>query len=85
MTKPLNERIAIITGAGQGIGAEVATVLAERGATVILSDILADRVEATAAGLRVVQVARDGVSPDPRFATIGDFAEISLVARPKSS
>lgn len=52
MTKPLSDRVAIITGAGQGIGAEVAAVLADRGATVILNDIMADRVEETAAGLR---------------------------------
>lgn len=52
MTHPLRDRVAIVTGAGQGIGAEVATVLAERGATVILNDIMADRVEETAAGLR---------------------------------
>lgn len=52
MTKPLSDRVAIITGAGQGIGAEVAAVLADRGATVILNDIMADRVEQTAASLR---------------------------------
>lgn len=52
MTKPLSDRVAIITGAGQGIGAEVAAVLADRGATVILNDIMADRVEETAAALR---------------------------------
>lgn len=52
MTKPLSDRVAIITGAGQGIGAEVAAVLADRGATVILNDIIADRVEETAAALR---------------------------------
>lgn len=52
MTAPLQDRVAIITGAGQGIGADVATVLAERGATVILNDILADCVEDTAAAMR---------------------------------
>ena len=52
MTKPLSDRVAIVTGAGQGIGAEVAAVLAARGATVILNDIMADRVEETAAALR---------------------------------
>jgi NAD(P)-dependent dehydrogenase (short-subunit alcohol dehydrogenase family) len=52
MTKPLSDRVAIVTGAGQGIGAEVAAVLADRGATVILNDIMAGRVEETAAALR---------------------------------
>lgn len=52
MTKPLSDRVAIVTGAGQGIGAEVAAVLADRGAMVILNDIMAGRVEETAAALR---------------------------------
>ena len=52
MTNPLTDRIAIVTGAGGGIGAEVASLLAERGATVILNDIMADWVEKTAADLR---------------------------------
>ncbi|HQS69325.1 MAG TPA: SDR family oxidoreductase [Novosphingobium sp.] len=52
MTKPLADRVAIVTGAGQGIGAEVAAVLGTRGAMVILNDIMADRVEETAAALR---------------------------------
>ncbi len=52
MTNPLTDRIAIVTGAGGGIGADVASLLAERGATVILNDIMADRVEKTAADLR---------------------------------
>lgn len=48
----LEGRVAIVTGAAQGIGLEVATVLSERGATVVLADILADRVEAAAETLR---------------------------------
>lgn len=52
MVGSLEGRVAIVTGAAQGIGREVATVLSERGATVILADILADRVEAAADSLR---------------------------------
>jgi len=53
MAGSLESRVAIITGAAQGIGLEVAKVLMEQGATVILADILADRVEAAAEALRV--------------------------------
>ncbi|PZU08364.1 MAG: short-chain dehydrogenase [Sphingobium sp.] len=52
MAGALEERVAIVTGAAQGIGREVAAVLAQRGATVILADILADRVEAAADAIR---------------------------------
>lgn len=52
MTGSLEGRVAIVTGAGQGIGTEVAALLSERGATVVLADILTDRVEAAAQRLR---------------------------------
>ncbi|MGF7159238.1 3-oxoacyl-[acyl-carrier protein] reductase [Rhodoligotrophos appendicifer] len=42
----------IVTGAGRGLGAATARMMAERGATVLLVDIDADSVEATASGLR---------------------------------
>lgn len=37
-----NNKVAIVTGAGQGIGFEICRMLAERGAKVILNDIEAD-------------------------------------------
>lgn len=43
----LEDRVAIVTGAAQGIGAGVSRVLAEHGATVILTDI-SDAVKETA-------------------------------------
>jgi NAD(P)-dependent dehydrogenase (short-subunit alcohol dehydrogenase family) len=52
LSQALRDRVAIVTGAGQGIGTEVAGMLAARGAIVVLADIVADRVEAAAAALR---------------------------------
>jgi NAD(P)-dependent dehydrogenase (short-subunit alcohol dehydrogenase family) len=52
MTGILDGKVAIVTGAGQGIGTVVATLLAERGATVILADINGARVEAAAGAIR---------------------------------
>lgn len=50
MAKPLAGRVAIVTGAGQGTGASIATTLAQAGARVAVNDInpdLAERVAAT--------------------------------------
>src|SRR5258707_10771813 len=44
----LNGKVAIVTGAAQGIGVETAALLAQRGATVVLADI-DDRAAAAAA------------------------------------
>jgi NAD(P)-dependent dehydrogenase (short-subunit alcohol dehydrogenase family) len=48
----LKDRIAFVTGAGQGIGAACAEALAEAGARVVVTDIVAPRAEATAARFR---------------------------------
>ncbi|WP_310961195.1 SDR family NAD(P)-dependent oxidoreductase [Nocardioides terrisoli] len=47
----LDSRIAIVTGAGQGIGAGIATKLAAEGATVVVADINEETAQATAAAL----------------------------------
>lgn len=43
--KPLSRRVAIITGAGGGIGKAIADKLAEEGACVVLTDIAEDRLK----------------------------------------
>lgn len=45
-------RTAIVTGAGQGIGKEIARELAEAHATVVIADLNADQAEATAQEFR---------------------------------
>ncbi|MEJ2504599.1 MAG: SDR family NAD(P)-dependent oxidoreductase, partial [Gemmatimonadota bacterium] len=47
----LDGRVAIVTGAARGIGAETARVLAGAGATVFVTDILDDEGRATADAL----------------------------------
>ena len=44
----LNDKVAIITGSGSGIGQATAEVLAERGASVVVADINAETGEAVA-------------------------------------
>jgi NAD(P)-dependent dehydrogenase (short-subunit alcohol dehydrogenase family) len=48
----LQDRIALVTGAAQGIGEATARLFAAQGARVVLADLNAERGEATAASIR---------------------------------
>lgn len=52
MYTPLAGKVAIITGAAQSIGSEVARLMASRGATAIVADVDREGAERTAASLR---------------------------------
>jgi 3-oxoacyl-[acyl-carrier protein] reductase len=51
MTMRLNNKVAVITGAGQGIGKTTAQLFAREGASIIAADINLEQAEATAAGI----------------------------------
>lgn len=73
----LADKIALVTGAAQGIGQACAVALAEAGATVVLADLAADKAEAAAAELRAGQHRALAVAAD-----VGDVAAIDrMVAR----
>ncbi len=50
--KGLNERTALVTGSGQGIGLAIARALAERGARVVLNDVVPATLSGAVAALQ---------------------------------
>lgn len=52
MEQPLQEKVALVTGAGQPLGAAIALGLAQAGATIIVNDLNPDRAERTAQTIR---------------------------------
>jgi NAD(P)-dependent dehydrogenase (short-subunit alcohol dehydrogenase family) len=60
----LDNKVAIVTGAGQGIGAAIAHTLAAAGAKVAVNDINPDRAERTAVSIRDAGGQAVGIAAD---------------------
>jgi NAD(P)-dependent dehydrogenase (short-subunit alcohol dehydrogenase family) len=71
MIYDLSGRIALVTGAGQGVGAGIAAMLAARGAAVAVNDIRAERAEATVAG-----ITGDGGKAMPFAFDVTDYGSV---------
>jgi NAD(P)-dependent dehydrogenase (short-subunit alcohol dehydrogenase family) len=60
----LDGKVAVVTGAGQGIGAACARALGEAGATVIVADMMPDRIEISVGELKKIGIMAHGVKLD---------------------
>ncbi len=72
----LTGKVALVTGAGQGIGRACAIALAEAGAAVVVADINAAKAEETAEFIRSGQRRAAAVTAD-----VGDLGEIDRMVR----
>ncbi len=70
----LNDRVAIVTGGGGGIGRAIAIRLADFGADVVIADIVPERCEETAARVREAGRAALAVPTD-----VMDIAQVRAV------
>lgn len=76
----LDNRVAVVTGAGQGIGFACAQALGEAGAKVVVADMLADRVEAGVAALNKLGLKASGITLDVTKSKEVDKAATAIVA-----
>ncbi|CAN5600992.1 SDR family oxidoreductase [soil metagenome] len=77
----LTGKVALVTGAGQGVGAGIATTLAAQGASVVVNDLDASRAEQT-----VSAITDAGGQARSAVADVGDRVAVeSMVADVRSS
>jgi len=85
----LNDKIAVVTGAAQGIGRAIATLLAHRGADVVVADINLEKAEATAREIAAgtsrrtlavrVDVSNSESAKDLIERTVAEFGRIDIL------
>ncbi len=71
----LNERVAVVTGGGQGIGAAICHKLARQGAKVTVVDLFGDRAEACAG-----EINKEGGEAIPYQGDISNSSDVRKVA-----
>jgi len=84
MTDTLEGKIALVTGSGRGMGRSHAVLLAERGADVIVHDVIADNVAETvemirAAGREARSITMDIREVEPFQAAVREMGRIDIL------
>jgi NAD(P)-dependent dehydrogenase (short-subunit alcohol dehydrogenase family) len=77
----LDGKVAVVTGAGQGIGAACARALGEAGAIVIVADMMADRIDASVAELKKLGIKADGARLDVTKSKEVDEAAADIIRK----
>jgi NAD(P)-dependent dehydrogenase (short-subunit alcohol dehydrogenase family) len=83
----LTDKVAVVTGGGQGIGKHAAKTLAQNGAKVVIADLNRETAEATAAELSTLSETlahavdvRDEADVEKMFATVIDrFGQVDVL------
>jgi len=70
----LSEKVALVTGAGSGLGAAICRTLAEAGALIVAADIRAEAAARTAECVRAGSGKAEGLHLDVRDACAGEAA-----------
>jgi meso-butanediol dehydrogenase / (S,S)-butanediol dehydrogenase / diacetyl reductase len=86
--RELQDKVAVVTGGGDGIGRGIATVMARHGAHVVVADISSDKAKTVAAqiealdrrSLPILQDVADLASSDSVLsAAIGTFGQVDIL------
>jgi NAD(P)-dependent dehydrogenase (short-subunit alcohol dehydrogenase family) len=72
----LDDKVAVITGAGSGIGRVAATIFAHEGARVMVADVVADQAESTA-----VEIVAAGGAATAFTVDVSDEAQVRAMVR----
>jgi NAD(P)-dependent dehydrogenase (short-subunit alcohol dehydrogenase family) len=68
----LDGQAALVTGSGQGVGREIAHVLAKAGARVFVNDVAPERADSV-----VAEIRHDGGAADPLVFDVTDYAGVA--------